>query len=176
MRTWHSAERHLRRDAAEAVVGSVDAPVRPLVAAVGAERPSAVIALRGFDPDRPSRTVSELVLLAAAFRPERVLVGTAIPDAPGGKRGLVVVHDLLAVADGLVETTRAWRWRRVVHRLAFWPAEVRRWETIDGLEAEVARTTIEQRPACPEPALLRALLCRSAAAGHRVRLAFPLLP
>ena len=171
MRTWSTAERLLRRDAAQAVGCDVAAPLRPLVAAVGTDRPSAVIALRGLDPDRPSRTVCELVLLAAAFRPDRVLIGTAVPDTPARRQGAIVVHDLQVVADGLVEVTRAWGWRRLGRRVLCLPVELRRWQTVDGLEADVARATIEQRPAVPEPALLRELLDRSAAAGHRVRLA-----
>jgi hypothetical protein len=172
MRTWRSAERLLRGEAAHTLGRHAGLPVRPLVAALGgAHRPSAVIGLRGFDLDRPSRTLAELVLLAAAFGPERVLVGMAVPTAPADRRGVLVVHDLLAVPDGLVEVSRAWAWRRVGRRVLWLPAEVCHWGTIDALPADVARAVIEERPARAEPEVLDHLLTRSAAAGHRVRLA-----
>lgn len=171
MRTWEDAERHLRREAAQAMGRRSGAAVGPLVAAVGGQRPAAVIALGGLDPDRPSRTVCELVLLAAAFRPERVLVATAVATTPAHRKGAVVAHEVLAVPDGLVEATRAWGWQRAGRRVLVLPTEVGSWTTLGGLEAEVARTIIEQRPACRQPALLRQLLQRSLAAGHRVRLA-----
>jgi hypothetical protein len=171
MHTWEAAERVMRREAAATLHRRAGAIGLPPLAVVGGERPAAVIALGGLDPDRPTRTFSELVLLAAAFRPNRVLVGRILPDTPARRCGLLIAHDLHAVLDGRVELLRAWRWHRCGGIVAWLPAQARRWEFTDPFLAEVASAVIDEVTPLPEPELLSMLLARSAVAGHRVTLA-----
>lgn len=170
MRTWNQAERFLRRETAVNVSRPCGPMGLPLVAAVGHRRPAAVIALNGLDLDRPSRTIAEFVMLSAAFRPARVLVGLAIPHESGSAKGLLVTHDVQAVADGLVEVQRVWGWHRLGRWVMWPPVEVRRWEVCVPFTAAAARAILTERPPADEPAMLEALLARSVAAGHRIRL------
>lgn len=145
---------------------------RPLgpwpVVAVGGEQPSAVIALRGLDPRRPAQTLAELAVLAAEFRPSRVLVGVTTCD--GSRRGTLLVEDVEVVPDGQVELLRAWRWRRVLRRVWWLPVEARHWRVGDTLLSELAQAIIAECPVDHEPDRLRYLVRRHLAAGHRVRL------
>jgi hypothetical protein len=168
MWTWTDGERALRREAAVALRESPGA-TRPVIA-VGDERPSGVISVRGLDPDRPSRTLAALVMLAAEFRPSRVVVALPVGDPADGRKGTMLVHDVQLVADGRVELLRAWRWRRLAGRVLWLPVEVRRWQVRTSLLSELAQTVLEERPVDPAPERLRALVRRHLADGHGVRL------
>jgi hypothetical protein len=169
MRTWPEAERIMRREAGRRLRRPDDPPLLPLVL-VGGAAPMAAIAFQGTDPDRPTRSLAEQVVLAAAFNPTRVLVGVPVPDHPSRRRGLLVIHDVEVVPDGVIEVLRAWRWYRVLGRVLWPPVEVCHWKTVLAGPAVLAREILEQRTGELDDGLLRALVNRSIAAGHRVLL------
>jgi hypothetical protein len=168
MRSWSDAEHLVRREAARLVVPG-DARPRQLIAAVGSRVPTAVITSRAPGPEGTRRVLAELVVLAAAFAPERAIV--AAPEALRPGRGMVLAHDLQVVADGCVEMTRGWMWRRLLGRVVWVPAEVRDWRVPGTISSDLARFIIAERFTAPAPDQLRELVDRCLAAGHRVRLA-----
>lgn len=171
MRNWRSAERAIRREIGLFIGPMGGTHPYPMVFAVGDEdTPEAVMALGAVDPDDPLETMFDLATMAVAFHPTRALVALAVPRDPRRRTGLVVLCDTTAVADGLVETTRAWMWWRVGSRL-FWPrVEVRRWESDLPLLTKLAACILERRRRLP-PEVFDGLLRVTRAAGHRVRLA-----
>ncbi|MEX0657812.1 MAG: hypothetical protein WD080_01630 [Egibacteraceae bacterium] len=173
MHTWTAAARVLRAEAGRIILRRLPPQVPPLVAVVGGARPAAAIALRNCDPDRPNRTVAELVLLAASFRPERILVGLpfALDPTKDRRSGVLVVHDLQCVLDGFVEVTRVRAWRRLGRRVLWQPTELRQCEILDAQVALLAREVVAERPAEPEPDVQERLVARSLAAGQVVRIA-----
>lgn len=168
MRSWSDAEHLVRREAARLVVPGNARP-RRLIAAVGSRLPTAVITSRAPGPEGTRRALAELVVLAAAFAPERAIVATAEPLRPG--RGMVIAHDLQVVADGCVEMTREWMWRRVLGRIVWVPAEVRDWRAPGTVSSDLARLMVAEGLAATAPERLRELLDHCLAVGHRVRLA-----
>lgn len=167
MRTWNAAERILRHEAGR-MTDDADNRNVPLTAIVGGRQPAAVLALNGRDPRSPGRAVSELALLAATFRPARVLVGLVVPAGTG--RGLLIAHEIEVVADGWVEATRLRVWRRVGRRVRWSRSETRSSDILDTPVVAIARAIVEERPSEPEPEVQAVLLARTRAAGHLVRL------
>ena len=168
MRSWTDAEHLLRREAARLVVPD-DARPQQLIAAVGARRPTAVITSRAPGPENTRRALAEMVALAAAFAPQRAIVAMAVPLRRGS--GMVMAHDLQVVADGCVELTRGWMWRRLFGRPVWAPAEVTDWRVPGSFAADLARLIVAEGFAAPAPEQLRELVDHCLAAGHRVRLA-----
>lgn len=170
MRTWEEGERALRREVAVTLRSGPCLAPRPVVA-VGREQPRAIIALRGLDPSEPARTLAELAVFAAEFRPSRVIVGLPRFDAAGSRRGTLIVEDVQLVADGRVEMLRGWAWRRMLGHILWLPVEVRHWRVGDNLLTELARAILAERPVDQDFARLRFLVRRHLAAGHRLQLA-----
>lgn len=167
MRSWSAAEHLTRREAARLVV-SGDARPRQVIAAVGSQVPAAVITSRAPGPEGTRRVLAELVVLAAAFAPERAIVAATQPLRPGG--GMVIAHDLQVVADGCVEVTRGWMWRRLFGRILWVPAEVRDWRVPGAVTSDLARLIVAERFTPPSSDQLRELVDHCLAVGHRVRL------
>lgn len=168
MRSWSDAEHLVRREAARLVLPG-DARPQQLIAAVGARVPTAVITSRAPGPEDARRALAELVALAAAFAPERAIVAMAVPLRRG--RGIVMAHDLQVVADGCVEVTRGWMWRRLFGRPVWIPAEVSDWRVPGSVASDLARLIVAEGFAAPAPEQLRELVDHCLAVGHRVRLA-----
>jgi len=168
MRTWSDAEHLLRREAARLVVPGHTRP-RQLIAAVGSQVPTAVITSRIPGPEGTRRALVELVALASAFAPERAIVAAREPLRPG--RGMVIAHDLQVVADGCIEVTRGWMWRRLLGRVFWPPAEVQDWRVPGTLSSDLARFIVAERFTAPPPDQLGELVDHCLAVGHRVRLA-----
>ncbi|HWH33372.1 MAG TPA: hypothetical protein VNU01_11945 [Egibacteraceae bacterium] len=171
MRTWKAAERALRRETGLTVGRLRDSHPIPLVIAAGGARPRAVVALGGVDPHDPMDTVGDLACFAAALAPSRVIVALSVTRSPRARRGMLLCCDVRAVADGLVEVTRAWPWYRL-GRHVWWPrVEVRQWESPMDLLPGIAAAILKRRDRDHSDELVERMLAYTLATGHRVRLA-----
>ena len=99
------------------------------------------------------------------------MVALAVASTARARGGMLVCCDVRAVADGLVEVTRAWPWYRL-GRHVWWPrVEARRWKSPTDLLPGIAAAILERRDRSHSAELVERMLAYTLATGHRVRLA-----